>query len=233
LIKISGETLSGADGKFGLNEIATVCDNVKNVIDSGIKVCLVIGGGNIVRGRDFQKSDLIASETADSIGMLSTVMNGIFMRDALRARGLYVEAVSALRLPFGILPNDVFTVRELASRGAVIIFCGGVGLPYFSTDTVAVIAASMARCDALLKATKTDGIYDADPKIFDDAKHIPELTHSEAIQRNLQVMDQTAFVLASQRKLPIYVFAVNEPNCFMRAINGELKLSVVRSDSTQ
>jgi uridylate kinase len=159
--------------------------------------------------------------------MLSTVLNAIVMRDALRSYGFGVDIVSPLQLPFDVLPCDVFTVNKLSVRDDIIIFCGGAGLPYFSTDTIAVIAAAMTRCDVLLKATKTDGIYDMDPNKACDAQHIPELTYDDAIRRNLRVMDQTAFEMASQRKLPIYVFSVREHDCFQRALNREIKMSVV------
>ncbi|MDR1365054.1 MAG: hypothetical protein LBJ42_00520 [Holosporales bacterium] len=228
LIKISGEALSGAEGIFDSQAISGVCSNIKNVVDSGVKVCLVVGGGNIIRGRDFQNCRFMITETADTVGMLSTVMNCVIMRDALASCGMSVAAVSTLHLPFNILSNDIYTLNRLLPSNDVVIFCGGIGLPYFSTDTVAVVAAIMARCNVLLKATKTDGIYDLDPRLFANAQYIPELTHSDAIRRCLSVMDQTAFEVASKYKLPIYVFSASEPNCFARAINGEIKMSVAR-----
>ena len=189
---------------------------------------LVVGGGNVIRGRDFQESNIIKQETADSVGMLSTVINGILLRDALRSIGINSELVSGLRLPFDILRNDPFNILKLLDEKKVIIFVGGTGLPYFSTDTVSVIAAFMSRCDAILKATKTDGVYDKDPHKFSDAVHVSNLTYQEAIEKGLNVMDKTAFALASQRNIPIYVFSAKEDNCFIRALNSEIKHSVVR-----
>jgi uridylate kinase len=227
LIKVSGERISGASGKFDGEAIEEVCGNIRSVVDSGVGVRLVVGGGNVVRGRDFQDCKFMAAETADSVGMLSTVLNAIIMRDALRAYGFKVNIVSPLGIPFDIYSCDVFTLRKLAACSDIIIFCGGTGLPYFSTDTVAVIAAAMTRCKVLLKATKTDGIYDLDPHEFSNAQHIPELTYDDAIRRNLRVMDRTAFEIASQKKIPIYIFSVSEHDCFRRALNREIKMSVV------
>ncbi|MDR1609273.1 MAG: hypothetical protein LBR78_00200 [Holosporales bacterium] len=228
LIKISGETLSGPSGRFDSGAIAGVCSNIRNTLEDGVGVRLVVGGGNIVRGRDFQDCQFMATETADSVGMLSTALNAIVIRDALRSYGLKVDIVSPLQLPFDILSCDIFTVNKLSACDGIIIFCGGSGLPYFSTDTVAVIAATMTRCDVLLKATKTDGVYDMDPNEHRDAQHIPELTYNDAISRNLRVMDKTAFEIASQKKMPIYVFSVREQDCFRRALTGEIKMSVIR-----
>ena len=229
LIKISGEMISGSNGsKFDFDAISKLCHNIKNVVDSNIDVSLVVGGGNVIRGRDFQDSNIIKQETADSVGMLSTVINGILLRDALRGIGINSELVSGLRLPFDILRNDPFNISKLTDEKKVIIFVGGTGLPYFSTDTVSVIAAFMSNCDAILKATKTDGVYDKDPYKFNDAVHISNLTYKDAIGKGLEVMDKTAFALASQRNIPIYVFSAKEDNCFVRVIKSEIKHSVVR-----
>ncbi|MDR0942604.1 MAG: hypothetical protein LBM19_03265 [Holosporales bacterium] len=205
LIKISGEAISGVEGKFDFEAISTICQNIKNVASEGIGVSLVVGGGNIIRGRDFKNSVNFSRKTADAAGMLATVINGIILRDSLRLNGLESEIVSTLRIPFGIKHNDSFTIADLINKNRIIIFCGGVGLPYFSTDTISIVAAFMSNCNMILKATKADGIYDKDPNIYKDAKRIPELTYQEAIDRDLKIMDKTAFALAEQKRLPIHI----------------------------
>jgi uridylate kinase len=227
LIKISGEAISNSDCGFDFERISGICEKIKNVISEGIGVSFVVGGGNIIRGRDFAGTVAIRQETADSVGMLATVMNGIVVRDILRSNGVATEIVSPLRLPFDILQADHFTISKLITEGNVIMFCGGTGLPYFSTDTISVVAAFMSQCDAILKATKTDGIYDKDPAIHNDAIQIPNLTYQKAISRNLKIMDRTAFALAEQRGIPIHIFREDEPDCFLRSINKSIKQSIV------
>ncbi len=225
LIKISGElfSLNGSNNE----PINQICTNILNVISSGIDVSIVVGGGNIIRGNRFQNNNSIRRETADSIGMLATVMNGIILRDNLLNRGVDCAIVSALDLPFNIRKLNSFVIEELISQHRTIIIVGGLGVPYFSTDTVSVVGATLSRCDAILKASNTDGIYDKDPHKHADAVFLEKITYEFAIQHNLQVMDETAFLLARNLNKPIYVFSSTEPNCFIRAINNEIKCSIV------
>lgn len=224
LIKISGELFLNNTSN---NTLETVCDNIVNLFSTGIDVSLVVGGGNIIRGRNSNYKNQIRRETADSIGMLATVMNGIVLRDIFHKRGIDCILVSALDLPFNIQKINPFILDELASNHKTIIIVGGLGFPYFSTDTVSVVGAELSHCDAILKATNTDGVYDKDPHQFKDAVYLPKLTYEYAIQNNLQVMDDTAFLLARSLNKPIYVFSLLETNCFVRAINGEIRCSVV------
>ncbi len=228
LIKISGEFfLSNNNEKFNSLSLQKLCNDIKNVLNNGINISLVIGGGNIIRGRDFNNNELIKRETADSIGMLSTVINGIIIRDVLKHNNIDTEIVSLLDLPFNIKKLNPFTIDKLVEQSKLIIFVGGLGLPYFSTDTISVVGASLSHCDAILKATKTDGVYDKDPNIHTDAVHLDNITYDYAMQNNLQVMDDAAFSLAKQLKLPIYIFSLFEDNCFINALNKSIKISIV------
>ena len=228
-IKISGETMSGSkDGcTFDLDPVMVIGKSIKNVVDSGIGVSIVVGGGNIIRGRAFTNSKEIQKETADSMGMLATVINGMLLRDVLKTIGINSVLVSNLSLPFNVESADLTNISRLNDENKVVIFVGGTGLPYFSTDTASVISALISRADVLLKATKTDGVYDRDPEKHPEAKHIAKLTYDEAICKNIQIMDQTAFMLAKTNKLPMIIFSIKEENCFLRAINGEIKHSIV------
>ncbi len=230
LIKISGELFSSGNNGFNNNRLNEICNNISNVISSGIDVSLVVGGGNIIRGREFQNSGIIKRETADSIGMLATVLNGIMLREMLLNRNIDCVIVSALDLPFDIKKLNPFVVNNLVQDHKTIIIVGGLGLPYFSTDTISVVGASLSHCDAILKATNTDGVYDKDPNKYNDAQHLTQLTYEFAIEHNLQVMDETAFLLARNLKKPIFVFSAFEENCFLKALNGEIRRSVVSDD---
>lgn len=228
LIKISGEFfLSNNNEKFDNLKLKKLCNDIKNVLNIGINISLVIGGGNIIRGRDFNNNDLISRETADSIGMLSTVINGIIVRDILSKNNIDVEIVSLLDLPFDIKKLNPFTIRKLSEQDKLIIFVGGLGLPYFSTDTISVVGASLSQCDAILKATKTDGVYDKDPNIYPEAKYLEHITYDYALHNNLQIMDNMAFSLAKQFNMPIHVFSLFEDNCFIKALNKSIKTSVI------
>ena len=227
LIKLSGEFFSSETEKFDLKKLNEICCNLQNILKLGTNISLVIGGGNIIRGRDFQNNNLIQRETADSVGMLSTVMNSMILRDALQRNNITSTIVSPLDLSFEIKKLSSFIIHDLIKSNQLIIFAGGLGIPYFSTDTATVVGAALSNCDAIFKATKTDGVYNKDPFKFKDAEFLPQLTYDYAIQHKLQIMDDTAFLLARQKKIPIYVFSANAPNCFVNIIKQQLKHSVI------
>jgi uridylate kinase len=228
LIKISGEVLPyGKESKTD-ELLLALCHNIKAVLEENIDVGIVIGGGNVIRGSDYDDKTWLSRETADSIGMLSTAMNSILLRECLVSLGLSVSIVSTIPLPFfDIETTDIYTVRRLLASGRTVLFACGVGVPYFSTDTMSVIASAMSGCSTILKATKTDGIYDKDPKQHTDAVFIPNITHTEAIQKNIKIMDTQAFSLAAQKNITIHVFSMYEKNCFIRAIRGDIRQSLV------
>jgi uridylate kinase len=228
LIKISGEALTG-DGNsiYSFDRAKKICSAIKNVMEAGTDITLVVGGGNIIRGSDTKEKSALRREAADAIGMLSTAMNSIILRELLTDLGLEIVIVSSLNMPFDFEKNDIFTVTRLVSAKKNIIFSCGTGLPYFSTDTLSVVAAAMTKCEVILKATKTDGIYNKDPQKNDNAIYIPEMTYKEAVLHDIKIMDKQAFSLAEQRNIPIRIFDMNEPNCFLRSIRNEIKQSIV------
>ncbi len=226
LIKISGEALSSSNNIFDSNKILSICNDIKNIIDIGIEVSIVIGGGNIIRGRSFSE---IAREEVDSMGMIATSINGIALRNYLLKIGLESVVVSSFPLPFGIEDSNFQSIHKHIKDKKIVIFVGGAGQPYFSTDTISIINAITTRSDILLKSTKIDGIYDKDPLKFSDAEYLPKITHKEAIERNIKVMDQTAFSIAMDHDMPIMVFSIKESDCFVKAINKSIKYSLVIS----
>jgi uridylate kinase len=219
LVKISGESLSS-----NFINVSRICSDVKSLIDEKVEVSIVIGGGNIVRGRSLNK---FQRETVDSMGMLATAINGLALQDEFRKIGINSVVLSQINLPFGIENSSPTNIQKHIENNNVVIFVGGAGVSYFSTDTIAVINAIITRSDVLLKATKTDGIYDKDPAKFPEAIHIEKISHAKAIEKNLQVIDRTAFSIAMEHNLPIIIFSINEYNCFVRGINGSINRSLI------
>ncbi|MDR0552902.1 MAG: hypothetical protein LBG13_02310 [Holosporales bacterium] len=224
LVKISGESLSkGSDNFFDFCAARRICSDVKNLIARGTKVSIVVGGGNIIRGRSLEGD--IRREAADSVGMCATVINGMILSEIFSELSVSNVILSPINVPFGIENSNIKTIND--NRDKVIIFVGGTGFPHFSTDTAAVINAVMTGADMMLKATKTNGIYDRDPHKYDNAKFIASISYEEAISNNIAVMDKTAFVLAMENNLKIVIFSINEDDCFCRAIDGSISRSVV------
>lgn len=206
ILKLSGESLMGKDS-FGINPDA--CKKtalaIKALRDGGVEVGVVIGGGNIFRGLRLEQTGLERTP-ADQMGMLATLMNGIALQEALSSLSCQCKLMSALECP---KITDSFNRKqaiELIQRGHVILFVGGTGNPYFTTDTAAALRASEIKADILLKATKVDGIYDKDPIKYPDAKKFETLSYSQALADHLQVMDATALALCRENSIPILVF---------------------------
>ena len=218
LIKLSGEALAG-DKSFGLDypTIVEICKNIKQAADLGAEIGIVVGGGNFWRGRT---SGDMERTRADQIGMLATVMNALSVADALEHLGLEVRVQTALQM------NQVaeMYIRNKATRhlekGRVVIFACGTGNPYFSTDTAAALRALEINADVIFKATMVDGVYDKDPKKYDDAVKYDTLTFTKVLNDQLNVMDMTAATMCRDNNLPILVFDMAEGN-FVKAINGE------------
>ena len=218
LIKLSGEALAG-DKSFGLDypTIVEICKNIKQAADLGAEIGIVVGGGNFWRGRT---SGDMERTRADQIGMLATVMNALSVADALEHLGLEVRVQTALQM------NQVaeMYIRNKATRhlekGRIVIFACGTGNPYFSTDTAAALRALEINADVIFKATMVDGVYDKDPKKYDDAVKYDTLTFTKVLNDQLNVMDMTAATMCRDNKLPILVFDMAEGN-FVKAIKGE------------
>jgi uridylate kinase len=208
LLKLSGEALAGK-GEFGLDVemLDWVAAEVQAVHQLDVRTAIVIGGGNIVRGSTFSKRGTNRA-TADQMGMLATSINSLALQDALERRGIPTRALRRRAL------------RHL-EKGRVIILAGGTGNPYFTTDTAAALRATELGVDAIFKATKVDGVYTADPKTHPDARKLPVLSFREALARDLQVMDRTAFTLCMENAMPIMVFDMFQGGNMARAVRGE------------
>lgn len=227
LVKLSGEALAGQQG-FGIDPeiVGRIADEIAAAVRLGAEVGVVIGGGNLFRGAWLQKqgTDRV---TGDHMGMLATVMNALAMREALAARGIAAAALSGLPVP---TVCDTFTQRdakERLKRDRVVLFPGGTGCPFFTTDTTAALRAAEMGCDAILKATNVDGIYTADPKKDPTATRYDALTFGEAISRDLKVLDTAAFALARDNAIPIIVFSIQDPGALIGVLTGQGRATVV------
>ena len=228
LLKLSGEFLMG-DLEFGLDvkTVDRIAGDVKAVYDAGCEVCIVIGGGNIFRGVSAASYGMHRA-VADGIGMLATVMNSVAFQNSLERLGVDTRVMSAISMP-AICEQYIRrkALRHL-SKGRVVICSAGSGNPYFTTDTGAILRALELDCDMLLKATKVDGVYDSDPMKNPDAKFLKEISYSEAMEKNIRVMDQTAITLASENKMPLVVFSLKEPGNLSKVLSGNGVYSVIK-----
>lgn len=221
LLKIGGEALAGGSG-YGIDDavLSRMAAEVKEVHDLGCEVALVIGGGNIFRGLAASARGM-ARATADYMGMLATLMNSLAMQEALESIEVQTRVMSALTVTQVAEPYIRRRATRHLEKGRVVIFAAGTGNPYFSTDTAASLRAMEIGAQIIFKATKVDGIYDADPFQVEDANRYREVTYIEVLQKNLKVMDSTAISLCMDNKLPILVFSMLEPGNIKRAIQGE------------
>ena len=220
LLKLSGEALMGDDA-YGINRdtISNIVLQVKEIVDLGVEVAIVIGGGNIFRGVA-PAAEGMDRATADYMGMLATVMNALALQDAMRHIGVEARVQSALGIEFVESYVRAKALRAL-EKGRVVIFGAGTGNPFFTTDTAAALRGAEINAEIVLKATKVDGIYSADPKKDSKATLYEAVSFDEAIAKKLQVMDATAFTLCRDQKLPIAVFNIFKPGALKRVIMGE------------
>lgn len=227
MIKISGEALMGEQG-FGLSPdmIELVADQIIAAKALGLEICLVIGGGNIFRGLQGSAQGMERT-TADYMGMLATVMNALAMQSALEGRGEHTRVISAIRMDEICEPYIRRRAVRHLEKGRICIFAAGTGNPYFTTDTAATLRASEMNCDALLKGTKVDGIYDRDPIEHKDATHFARVSYDEVLQKRLNVMDAAAIALARDNGLPIIVFSLKAKGGVAAVLAGNAKHSVV------
>lgn len=228
LLKLSGEALMG-DQQFGIQPamIDHFGDEIKELVDQGYEVAVVIGGGNIFRG--LQAGNLgIDRVQGDYMGMLATVINGMALQGVLEKRGINTRMMSAVNIEQVCEPYIKRRAVRHLEKGRVIILAAGTGNPFFTTDTAAALRAIEIGCDALLKGTNVDGIYTADPRKDANATKISNLTYQEAIVKELQVMDQTAFTLCKENNLPIVVFSIREKGNILRILSGESIGTIVK-----
>jgi uridylate kinase len=221
LLKLSGEALMGR-GDYGIDpEVLTwLAKEVIEAQKAGAQIGLVIGGGNIFRGAGLQSKGM-DRVTGDHMGMLATVMNALAMQDALERLGAYARTMSALKI--NEVAEDYIRRRAIRhlEKGRIALFAAGTGNPFFTTDSAAALRAIEVGAELLLKATKVDGIYEADPKKVPEAKRYDSLSYDEVIARNLQVMDTAAFALCRDQNLPIRIYDMMQPGALMRILRGE------------
>ena len=219
LLKLSGEALAG-DKKTGFDE-ATVRDvamQVRELVDEGIQVGIVIGGGNFWRGRS---SDSIDRTKADQIGMLATIMNCIYVSEIFRSVGMMTNVLTPFECGSFTKLFSKDRANKYFSKNMVVFFAGGTGHPYFSTDTGVVLRAVEVDADVILLAKAVDGVYDSDPRCNPNARKYEEVTIDEVIEKNLQVVDTTASIMARENKMPMWVFALNEENSIVNTVKGK------------
>lgn len=227
LLKVSGEALMG-DLDYGLDRptLERIADEVREVHALGVEVCLVVGGGNIFRGIQGAAQGLDRA-TADYIGMLATVMNSLSLQNALERIGVPTRVQSALPITTVAEPYIRRRAVRHMEKGRVVIFAAGTGNPFFTTDTAAALRATEMGCDLILKGTKVDGVYDADPVKVPTARRYERLTYLEVLSRDLGVMDAAAIALARENKIPILVFSIYEAGAFARVLKGEGRFTLV------
>lgn len=227
LLKVSGEALMGKDA-YGIDPVTAnrIANEIKTVIDLGVEVCLVIGGGNIFRGISGAAAGLERG-TADYMGMLATVMNALAMQGALEDIGVPTRVQSAI--PMATICEPFIRRRAIRhmEKGRVVIFAAGTGNPYFTTDTAAALRGTEMNCDAIFKGTQVDGVYSADPQTVVDAERYNSLTYMDVLSRDLRVMDASAISLARENKIPILVFSIRSPNAFAAVVQGEGTFTII------
>lgn len=230
LVKFSGEALAGAEG-YGIDTqiLDYIAEEIKELVDNGIEVGIVIGGGNIIRGVTAAADGIIKRTSGDYMGMLGTVINGIAMQEALEHKGLSARLQTAIKMEQIAEPFIVRKAIRHFEKNRVVIFGAGTGNPYFTTDTAATLRATEIGASMLIKATKVDGVYDKDPMKFDDAVKLDVISYDHALEDHIKVMDDTAIALAKDNKLPIVVANMNEKGNLLRIINGDhSKCSIVK-----
>jgi uridylate kinase len=227
MLKVSGEALMG-NGDYGLdtNTCRRIAEDVKGVVELGVQVCLVIGGGNIFRGIAGAAAGMDRAQ-ADYMGMLATVMNALAMQSALEKAGVPTRVQSAIAMQSVCEPYIRRRAIRHMEKGRVVIFAAGTGNPFFTTDTAAALRAAEMGCDALLKGTQVDGVYSADPRKNPQAERYVTLTYLDMLARDLAVMDAAAISLCRENRLPIIVFNIHEPGAFTAVMRGEGKFTTV------
>ncbi len=228
LLKISGEALMG-QREYGLDPdtVTRVAREVQAAMETGVQVCLVIGGGNIFRGVSVAAAGMERS-TADYMGMLATVMNALGMQSALERLGVQTRVLSAIPMQSVCEPYIRRRAVRHMEKGRVVIFAAGTGNPFFTTDTAAALRASEMDCDAMLKGTKVDGVYDSDPMTNPDAERFDQLSYMDVLSRDLKVMDASAITLSRDNSIPIIVFSISEPGSFAKVLQRQGRYTIVQ-----
>ncbi len=219
LLKLSGEALAG-EQKTGVDAktVGAICDKIKEVVDMGVQVAIVVGGGNFWRGRNGHQME---RTTADYMGMLATAMNGLALQDALEARGIHSRVQTAIEMREIAEPFIQRKAEKHLNKGRVVIFAGGTGHPYFTTDTAAVLRATEIKADIILLGKAIDAVYSADPKVQPDAIRFEEISYLDVLNKDLKVMDSTATAMCRDNNIPLLVFGIADPENIVKAVKGE------------
>ncbi len=226
LLKLSGEVLAGEKGTgVDAETVGRICDKIKEVVEMGVQVAIVVGGGNFWRGRDGHQ---MQRTTADYMGIVATAMNGLALLDALEARGIYSRLQTAIEMREIAEPFIQRKAEKHLNRGRVVIFACGTGHPYFTTDTAAVLRATEINADIILLGKNIDGVYTADPKIDKTAKKYDEVSYMEVLEKDLKVMDSTATAMCRDNNMPLLVFGIADPENIVRAVKGEKIGTIVK-----
>ena len=226
LLKLSGEALAG-DKKTGVyaDVLGSICDQIKNLVDLGVQVAIVVGGGNFWRGRYGHQME---RTTSDYMGMLATAMNGLALQDALEARGLNTRVQTAIEMRQIAEPYIKRKAVKHLEKGRVVIFGCGTGNPYFTTDTAAALRAAEIDADVILVGKTADAVYSDDPKTNPDAIKYDEITYMDILNKDLKVMDSTATSLCKDNSIPLVVFAIAEPENIIKVVKGETIGTIIR-----
>ena len=230
LLKLSGEALMGPK-EFGLDSdtVDQIADQIAEVHEMGVQVCLVIGAGNIFRGLSGASAG-IERTSADYMGMLATVINALAMQSILEGKNIQTRVMSAIPMSTVCEPYIRRRAVRHMERGRLVIFAAGTGNPFFTTDTAASLRAVEMDCDALLKGTQVDGVYDADPALVPDATRYDQLSYQEVLTQNLKVMDTSAIALARENDVPILVFSIHKPGAFADVVNGVGTFTIISQE---
>ncbi|TAE33390.1 MAG: UMP kinase [Alphaproteobacteria bacterium] len=228
LIKVSGEALMGSKS-YGQDDVIIdrICQEIKQAMDMGVQICMVVGGGNIYRGMSAAARGMERS-SADYMGMLATVLNALAVQNALEKIGIDTRVLSAIHMMEVCEPYVRRRAIRHMERGRVVICAAGTGNPFFTTDTAAALRASELGCDGLFKGTQVDGIYTADPKLDATATRFDSLDYQDVLVKNLKVMDASAIALARDNSIPIIVFSIHKEGQFARVLRGEGEFTIVR-----
>ena len=226
LLKLSGEALAG-DKKTGIDAetIGKICDEIKNIVELGVEVTIVVGGGNFWRGRYGHQME---RTTSDYMGMLATAINALGLQDALEARGVHTRVQTAIEMREIAEPYIKRKAQKHLQKGRVVIFACGTGSPFFSTDTGAALRAAEMDAEVIMLAKTIDGVYSADPKLDKDAIKYDEITYLDILNKDLKVMDSTATSLCRDNNIPLVVFGIDEPENIVKIIKGEKIGTIVR-----
>ena len=219
LLKLSGEVLAG-EQKTGVDveTVGKICDEIKKIVEMGVQVAIVVGGGNFWRGRNGHQME---RTTADYMGIIATAMNGLALQDALEARGVCSRVQTAIEMREIAEPFILRKAEKHLNRGRVVIFACGTGHPYFTTDTAAVLRATEINADIILLGKNIDGVYSADPKLDPTAKKYDHISYIEVLEKDLKVMDSTATAMCRDNNIPLLVFGIADPENIVRAVKGE------------